>query len=141
MSPSRPALAAQIRALVDQYFAQADPAAAADVRLPLHVPSFGADEVNEAIECLLTTRVTMGDKVRRFEAMWAEYLGVGEAVMVNSGSSANLLAAAALVNPAFPRPLVPGDEPRPLPARETLDPAEFIHHKQQRRPALAKSRQ
>ncbi len=110
MSPSRPALAAQIRALVEQYFAQADLAAAADVRLPLHVPSFGADEVNEAIECLLTTRVTMGDKVRRFEAMWAEYLGVGEAVMVNSGSSANLLAAAALVNPAFPRPLVPGDE-------------------------------
>jgi CDP-6-deoxy-D-xylo-4-hexulose-3-dehydrase len=79
-------------------------------RLPLHVPSYGADEVNEAIGSLLTTRVTMGDKVRRFEALWAEYLGVAEAVMVNSGSSANLVMAAALVNPAFPRPLVPGDE-------------------------------
>ena len=32
------------------------------------------------------------------------------AIMVNSGSSANLVAAATLVNPAFPRPLVPGDE-------------------------------
>jgi CDP-6-deoxy-D-xylo-4-hexulose-3-dehydrase len=42
--------------------------------------------------------------------MWAEYLGVAEAVMVNSGSSANLVAAAALVNPAFRRPLSPGDE-------------------------------
>jgi len=109
MSDPRPALAAQIRALVEQYFAH--PASRADeVRLPLHVPSFGADEVNEALECLLSTRVTMGDKVRRFEALWAEYLGVAEAVMVNSGSSANLVAAAALVNSEFPRPLVAGDE-------------------------------
>jgi len=66
------------------------------------VPSYGADEVNEAVDCLLSTRVTMGDKVRAFEALWAEYLGVREAVMVNSGSSANLVAAAVLVNPAFP---------------------------------------
>jgi CDP-4-dehydro-6-deoxyglucose reductase, E1 len=111
MTPSRPDLAASIRALVEQYFAQAPPPPGpGESRLPLHVPSFGADEVNEAIESLLSTRVTMGEKVRRFEALWAEYLGVGEAVMVNSGSSANLLAAAALVNPAFPRPLAPGDE-------------------------------
>jgi CDP-6-deoxy-D-xylo-4-hexulose-3-dehydrase len=109
MSDPRPALAAQIRALVEQYFAHPEPRTE-EVRLPLHVPSFGADEVNEAVECLLSTRVTMGDKVRRFEALWAEYLGVAEAVMVNSGSSANLVAAAALVNPAFPRPLVAGDE-------------------------------
>jgi len=97
--------------LVEQYFAAAAPAPASDgVRLPLHVPSYGADEVNEAIDSLLSTRVTMGDKVRRFEQLWAEYLGVAEAVMVNSGSSANLVAVSALVNPAFPRPLAPGDE-------------------------------
>ena len=74
------------------------------------MPSYGADEVNEAIDSLLSTRVTMGDKVRRFERLWAEYLGVAEAVMVNSGSSANLVAVSALVNPGFPRPLAPGDE-------------------------------
>jgi CDP-6-deoxy-D-xylo-4-hexulose-3-dehydrase len=111
MSPSRRELAASIRALVEQYFAHsAPPSGLDDTRLPLHVPSYGADEVNEAIDSLLTTRVTMGEKVRRFETLWAEYLGVGDAVMVNSGSSANLVAAAALVNPAFPRPLAPGDE-------------------------------
>jgi CDP-6-deoxy-D-xylo-4-hexulose-3-dehydrase len=109
MSHSRSALVAQIRALIEQHFAEAEPPAS-EVRLPLHVPSFGADEVNEALDCLLSTRVTMGDKVRRFEALWAEYLGVAQAVMVNSGSSANLVAAAALVNPAFPRRLSPGDE-------------------------------
>lgn len=111
MTEPQPALAAQIRALVAQYFAQPASAPASDgPSLPLHAPSYGADEVNEALDCLLSTRVTMGDKVRRFEALWAEYLGVREAVMVNSGSSANLVAAAALVNPAFPRPLAPGDE-------------------------------
>jgi CDP-4-dehydro-6-deoxyglucose reductase, E1 len=109
MSDSQAVLAAQIRALVSQYFDQAGPATDGP-RLPLHVPSYGADEVNEALESLLSTRVTMGEKVRRFEALWAEYLGVSDAVMVNSGSSANLVAAAALVNPRFPRPLVPGDE-------------------------------
>ena len=74
------------------------------------MPSYGAEEVNEAIDSMLSSRVTMGEKVRRFERLWAEYLGVAEAVMVNSGSSANLVAIAALVNPAFPRPLGPGDE-------------------------------
>jgi CDP-6-deoxy-D-xylo-4-hexulose-3-dehydrase len=109
MTEPKAALAAQIRALVAQYFAQ--PASGTDgPRLPLHVASYGADEVNEALESLLSTRVTMGDKVRRFEALWAGYLGVREAVMVNSGSSANLVAAATLVNPALPRPLAPGDE-------------------------------
>jgi dTDP-4-amino-4,6-dideoxygalactose transaminase len=108
-SPAR--LAAQIRALVEQYFAAAaPPAEAGEPRLPLHVPSYGADEVNEAIDSMLSCRVTMGEKVQRFERMWAEYLGVAEAVMVNSGSSANLVAVSALVNPAFPRPLAPGDE-------------------------------
>jgi len=69
MSDPRPALAAQIHALIEQYFAHPEPGAD-ELRLPLHAPSFGADEVNEALDCLLSTRVTMGDKVRRFEALW-----------------------------------------------------------------------
>src|SRR5438067_42318 len=111
MTESRTALAARIRALVEEYFTlPPPPPAPGQARLPLHVPSYGAEEVNEAIASLLSTHVTMGEKVRRFEALWAEYLGVAEAVMVNSGSSANLVAVAALVNPALPRPLVAGDE-------------------------------
>ena len=110
MSDKRKALADQIRALVSEYFAQAKPIATGAPRLPLHVPSYGPDEVNEAIASLLTTQITMGEKVRRFETLWAEYLGVRHAVMVNSGSSANLVAAAVLVNPAFPDRLRPGDE-------------------------------
>ncbi|GAA0249481.1 DegT/DnrJ/EryC1/StrS family aminotransferase [Haladaptatus pallidirubidus] len=59
-------------------------------------PTFGSEEVVEAIESLLSTWVTMGDKVEQFEREWADYVGVNHATMVNSGSSANLLAMKAL---------------------------------------------
>ena len=77
----------------------------ADDQVPLNAPTFGTDEVMEAIECLLSQNVTMGDKVKAFEAQFAEYLGVRHAVMVNSGSSANLLVLAAATNPAWSSPL------------------------------------
>ena len=41
MSDKRKALADQIRALVSEYFAQAQPKAVGAPRLPLHVPSYG----------------------------------------------------------------------------------------------------
>ena len=53
----------------------------------------------EALDSLMSGWVTMGKKVQRFEAMFASYIGVDYAIMVNSGSSANLLALAALELP------------------------------------------
>jgi CDP-4-dehydro-6-deoxyglucose reductase, E1 len=76
----------------------------------LHEPTFGADEINAALECLLTTQVTMGAKVRNFEREFGEKYGWSNAVMVNSGSSANLLAVAAIANPETAGGLRPGDE-------------------------------
>jgi len=72
-------------------------------RIPLSSPTHGADEVIEALDSLISTWVTMGPKVKRFERMFADYIGRKHAVMVNSGSSANLLALSALN-------LQPGDE-------------------------------
>jgi CDP-6-deoxy-D-xylo-4-hexulose-3-dehydrase len=71
---------------------------------------FGEGEVNEAIDSLLDLRTTMGPKVARFEAAWKAYQGAAGAIMVNSGSSANLVAIAALLDPTGPRTLRPGDE-------------------------------
>ena len=65
-------------------------------RIPLSSPTYGAPEVIEALDSLLSTWVTMGKKVKTFEAMFAEYIGTWHGVMVNSGSSANLLALSAL---------------------------------------------
>jgi CDP-6-deoxy-D-xylo-4-hexulose-3-dehydrase len=68
-------------------------------RIPLSIPTYGPEEVEEALESLLSTWVTMGSKVKKFEDAFAQYNGSKHAVMVNSGSSANLLALSALTNP------------------------------------------
>jgi CDP-4-dehydro-6-deoxyglucose reductase, E1 len=54
-------------------------------------------------------RFTMGEHVRRFEEAFAQHLGVRHAVMLASGSAANLVGVAALCH-ARRRPLRAGDE-------------------------------
>ena len=76
----------------------------------LHEPTFSADEINAALDCLLSTHVTMGQKVKSFETAFSSSGTFGPGVMVNSGSSANLLAIAALTNPEARDGLQPGDE-------------------------------
>lgn len=77
---------------------------------PLAVPLYGPEEVNAALEALLEQRVTMGSRVRAFEETFAAYVGTRHAVMVNSGSSANLLALAVLASPSLTGALREGDE-------------------------------
>ncbi len=76
----------------------------------LHEPTFGADETIAALDCLLSTRVTMGPKVKAFEHAFGARFGNPNTVVSNSGSSANLLAIAALANPLYGDALRPGDE-------------------------------
>lgn len=102
----------EIAQLIRSYFVRsADRASAHDgLKAPLAIPSFGWEEVAEAVDSLLDQRTTMGVKVRTFEERFAHYLGVRHAVMVNSGSSANLVALSLLMSPSDANPLVPGDE-------------------------------
>lgn len=83
---------------------------ASSYEFPLVKPTFDFDEIKEALESLLSTKVTMGEKVRNFEASFAKYIGVRNAIMVNSGSSANLLAMAILSNSSIENPLMPNDK-------------------------------
>ena len=76
----------------------------------LHEPSFGPEEILACTECLLSQQVTLGKKVRAFEDAFAGKYGWSDGVMVNSGSSANLLAISALTNPDCADGLRPGDE-------------------------------
>jgi CDP-6-deoxy-D-xylo-4-hexulose-3-dehydrase len=67
-------------------------------------------EEHAAIKRVLDSgQFTMGPEVKKFEAQFAEYFGMPYAVMVNSGSSANLIGVAAL---CYKRdnPLKRGDE-------------------------------
>lgn len=79
-------------------------------KIPLSVPAYSWEEVSEAVDSLLTTYVTMGKKVQAFEKLFAEYVGVNYAVMVNSGSSANLLALSILTNPTIKNRIERGQE-------------------------------
>ena len=76
----------------------------------LHEPTFSAEEINVAIDVLLSTRVTMGPKVKSFEQEFCKAFGFEHGNMNNSGSSANLLGIAALANIATADGLRPGDE-------------------------------
>ena len=76
----------------------------------LHEPSFGEEEIEAAVTQMRSTHVTMGKQVRKFEEQCADYFGSDHALMCNSGSSANLLAIAALSNPAWPNHMKAGDE-------------------------------
>ncbi len=72
--------------------------------------AFSNEDIIKAIEVLFKKKITMGEITRRFEYEFAKYLNVKKAIMVNSGSSANLLAAFALVNPRKKNHLKKGDE-------------------------------
>jgi CDP-6-deoxy-D-xylo-4-hexulose-3-dehydrase len=76
----------------------------------LHEPTFSGDEINAALDVLLSTHVTMGRRVKAFEKEFALKYSFNHGVMNNSGSSANLLGVAALANPAYKDGLQPGDE-------------------------------
>jgi CDP-4-dehydro-6-deoxyglucose reductase, E1 len=78
--------------------------------ISLHEPTFGPDEIMAVVEVMLSTRVTMGKKVLKFEDEIREYFNISEAVTNNSGSSANLLAISAMTNPSTKDYLKPGDE-------------------------------
>jgi len=75
---------------------------------PLAVPTYGVSEVLQAIDSMVTYRTTMWEKTRLFEEMFGARFG-GEAVMVNSGSSADLLMVFALLTQSGGT-LNPGDE-------------------------------
>ena len=77
---------------------------------PLLDDAFSFEDIYAGIEVLMSKKITMGDITKEFEVEFAKYLNVKYALMVNSGSSANLLASFALTNPKKKNFLKRGDE-------------------------------
>ena len=63
---------------------------------------FTEDEVVAAVSSSLDFWLTLGEHGSNFESNFASYLGVHKSLLVNSGSSANLLALSALTLIDFP---------------------------------------
>lgn len=77
------------------------------MKFPIAYNTFGDAEKAAVMDCLDRGQTTMGAKVREFEERFAEYVGVSDAVMVNSGSSADLIMMLAARELGI---LKPGDE-------------------------------
>ena len=65
------------------------------VHIPLAVSTWGEEEREAILRVLDSGMVTMGEEVKAFEEEYADWVNTKYAVMVNSGSSANLLMVAA----------------------------------------------
>jgi len=66
-------------------------------RVTVGYPCYDNKEIERAVECLLDLRLSQGPRVEEFQKKYSEYIGTDFGVAVNSGSSANLIALAALV--------------------------------------------
>ena len=66
-------------------------------------------DINAAIKVLRSKKITMGPKTRQVEAYFKDHIVKTNSLMVNSGSSANLLIFQCLINPMVKK-LKPGDE-------------------------------
>lgn len=94
---------------------QSSQASPQSLRVPLNAPTFGIEEIEAAIAVLRSGQLTMASQCLKFEADFEKTLSTQNATYVNSGSSANLLAFFALVNPLCPKitgkkQIQPGDE-------------------------------
>jgi CDP-6-deoxy-D-xylo-4-hexulose-3-dehydrase len=71
---------------------------------------FDHNEINSAIEVLLDGWFGLNQKGKEFESVFPSYLGKAKGVLVNSGSSANLIAISALKSDKFSEKLQDDDE-------------------------------
>lgn len=99
---------------VVRYYASAFPPTTfvpGETPVPVAGKVFGAEEMCALVEASLDFQLTEGRFVAKFEREFAKFFGVREARLVNSGSSANLVAISALTSPTLKdRRLMPGDE-------------------------------
>ncbi len=104
----------RIRALVRAYHAAAfapAPFTPGQTPVPCAGRVFDADELAHLVDASLDFWLTTGRFAAQFERQFANFFGLRHALLVNSGSSANLLALSCLTSPELgAHRLMPGDE-------------------------------
>lgn len=104
----------RILELTAQYHAAKFPArefVAGESTVPVSGKVIRAEDMCSVVDSALDGWFTTGRFAKEFERRLARFVGVRSASLVNSGSSANLVALSALTSPKLgPRALKPGDE-------------------------------
>jgi CDP-6-deoxy-D-xylo-4-hexulose-3-dehydrase len=107
-------LRGRILELVSQYHAVAFPErpfVPGETHVPVSGKVFDDDDMRHLVDSSLDFWLTTGRFATQFERQFARVMGVRHALLVNSGSSANLVAVSTLTSPLLEeRRLVPGDE-------------------------------
>jgi CDP-6-deoxy-D-xylo-4-hexulose-3-dehydrase len=100
--------------LVAEYYALVHapkPFVAGESTVPVSGRVYGAEDIQSLVDASLEFWLTTGRFAEEFERLLAQWFGVRGATLVNSGSSANLVAISALTSPKLGnRRLLPGDE-------------------------------
>lgn len=78
--------------------------------IPYADASLGEGEIASLVDTALGGWLTLGPKGDIFEKKLKDRIGVRDVVLVNSGSSANLIAVSSLCSELVERRLMPGDE-------------------------------
>jgi CDP-6-deoxy-D-xylo-4-hexulose-3-dehydrase len=103
-----------IREKVGEYYSAAWPAkefVPGQTHVPVSGKVFDADDIQHAVDASLDFWLTAGRFADEFEREFAKVMDQRSCLLVNSGSSANLLAIAALTSPKLGKDrLMPGDE-------------------------------
>jgi CDP-6-deoxy-D-xylo-4-hexulose-3-dehydrase len=114
MSKEADALRSQIAELVRKYYRAAFPEQKfLPDETPIHYAGrvFDEDELLQLVDASLDFWLTTGRFADKFEREFGRFFGLRHAILVNSGSSANLLALSCLTSPKLgDRRLKPGDE-------------------------------
>ncbi len=114
MAQRKEELRRQILDLVGEYCAEAFPPRGfvpGESPVPISGKVFDGAEMRLLVDSSLDFWLTTGRFAEQFEKEFARWFGVRECVLVNSGSSANLLAVSALTSPKLgDRRLQAGDE-------------------------------
>jgi CDP-4-dehydro-6-deoxyglucose reductase, E1 len=104
----------RIRASVREYFAEAfpdRPFVPGETLVPVSGRVFDAEELELLVDSALDFWLTTGRFAAEFENKFSKFFGLRGCTLVNSGSSANLVALSALTSPKLgDRRLRPGDE-------------------------------
>ncbi|MGE5378064.1 MAG: DegT/DnrJ/EryC1/StrS family aminotransferase, partial [Bacteroidota bacterium] len=113
MSDKSEQLRERIRELVAEYSAEAFPAKAfvpGQSSVPVSGRVFDAADIQSLVDSSLDFWLTTGRFADQFEKEFARFFRMRSAILVNSGSSANLLALTSLTSPLLgQRRLLPGD--------------------------------
>ena len=114
MSSQTESLRDRILDLVSEYhdvaFAQL-PFIPGETPVPVSGRVFDAEDMRHLVDSSLDFWLTTGRFAAQFEKQFARWFGIRTATLVNSGSSADLLAVTSLTSPKLgDRRLVPGDE-------------------------------